>query len=202
MKVLGSRVHGDYKCLEFQETEPPTLLQDDVLIRVEYTDVNPVDLQKLAGRAGQTGQPVASPPHVPGYGGSGVVVDVGPGCRRSFAKGQAVCFLADPSRPHGSYATHIAVNEKCVAEVNWYCPGGEVDFQSAACIPVAGLTALESLEKCNLANKKNLLVVGGAGGVGVDLGDNHLTRCLAGGADQGERSDCARFAEHGSLLSG
>ncbi|KAL3896657.1 MAG: hypothetical protein SGARI_007117 [Bacillariaceae sp.] len=144
MNVLGAKVHGYYSCLEFQQLEEqqqPVLLKDDnVLIKVHYADVNPVDLQKLAGRPDQTGLPVENPPHVPGYGGS------------------------------GSYATHVVVNENCVAALKVTETSSQddtpLDFQSAACIPVAGLTAYESLVKCGIEKKKSLLVVGGSGGVG------------------------------------
>lgn len=197
MKVLGAAVHGDYTVLEFQSFEslPPSyrkehLRPNDVLIRVSYTDVNPVDLQKLRGR--NDGATVAEPPHVPGYGGSGVVLEVGsqvPAPEEWI--GRAVCFLGDPSRKTGSYATHVVADARCVArlptDAHRRCVGGApepaVALRDAACIPVAGLTAYESLVKCGLGAAtntrntagtdagdgpppKSLLIVGASGGVG------------------------------------
>jgi NADPH:quinone reductase-like Zn-dependent oxidoreductase len=59
--------------------------------------------------------------------------------------------------------------DRCVALL----PEGKVDLREAACIPVSGLTAYESLEKISLSAHSNgtvkgrtLLVIGGSGGVG------------------------------------
>lgn len=175
--VLGAEIHGDYSTvLGFQSLAGDELLRlrpDDVLVEVSFTDVNPVDLQKLRGRDNMVGRPVDNPPHVPGYGGSGIVVGVGSAIRDAASwKGQPVCFLADPSRM-GSYATHIAVDVNCVAKIPSLGDDSFTLLRDCACIPVAGLTAYESLLKCGLAVSSepsdftgSLLVVGASGGVG------------------------------------
>ena len=167
MEALGAAKHGGYdESLEFLRLPlPTTVAPTDVLIEVAYTDTNPVDLQKLQGNKG-SGHPVASVPLIPGVGGSGTVVETGDLVPSEW-KGQRVCFLADPTRP-GSYATHIRVDHRCVALIP-----RDVTFRDAASLPVAGLTAYESLRKVGLscsdnaqAGGKSLLVIGGAGGVG------------------------------------
>ena len=170
MEVLGATKHGGYKeSLEFSSRlELPMISsEDDVLIEIAYTDANPVDLQKLRGNKGP-GQPVADGILVPGFGGSGIVLETGTRAPSEW-KGRRACFLADPTR-RGSYATHILVDRRCVALL----PSG-VTPRDAASVPVAGLTALESLRTVGLApdgvggdasGKKSLLIVGGAGGVG------------------------------------
>ena len=196
MEVLGASKHGGYQELDWKTVALPAVKElrpTDVLIQVAYSDVNPVDLQKLQGGR-NNGQPVQDPPFVPGFGGSGTVLAVGKEAPPQL-RGQAVCFLADPSRP-GSYATHIVVDYHCVATL----PPGKLELRDAASIPVAGLTALESLGKVGLpapessrlahgnlvhpegtaatteksaaaaasktVNAKTMLVIGGAGGVG------------------------------------
>jgi NADPH:quinone reductase-like Zn-dependent oxidoreductase len=198
--VLGAKFHGEYiNVLEFQsiaENVQHKLRPDDVLIKVSFTDVNPVYLQKLRGNDNMVGRSVEHPPHVPGYGGSGTVVGVGSAIQQDTDttvaadswKGQRVCFLADPARM-GSYATYVVVDVNCVAKIPplsqpsrcW--PNRDDDsvsvLRDCASIPVAGLTAYESLAKCGLvvtsesaADTKNddgassLLVVGASGGVG------------------------------------
>jgi len=179
--VLGANLHGEYsKVLEFQSlgNELLRLRPDDVLVKVSFADVNPVDLQKLRGRDDMVGRPVDNPPHVPGYGGSGMVVGVGSAIQDAGMadswKGQPVCFLLDPTRL-GSYATHVVVDVNCIAKIP-SCPSSML--RDCACIPVAGLTAYESLAKCGLvmasdsANEiddsvtRSLLIVGASGGVG------------------------------------
>ena len=83
-----------------------------------------------------------------------------------------VCFIADPGKD-GSYAEYVLCDRRLVAII----PEG-VSMHVAASVPVAGCTALESLEKVGLPvgnhknniqegeKKRRLLIVGGAGGVG------------------------------------
>lgn len=185
MDVLGAVRFGSFDdVLEIKHIpQLPKLNPKEVLIKVAYSDVNPVDLQKLKGKEGQ---PVPNPPFVPGYGGSGIVQEVGSAAPQHLS-GKQVCFLADPTL-RGSYASHIVVDCRCIAEVP-----PNVDLRDAASIPVAGLTAYECLVKLGLAsdirvqdgnieavgletNPKtektkvdataSLLVVGGSGGVG------------------------------------
>jgi len=173
MEALGATKHGEYNELEFLTlTRPKVTVDTDVLIEIAYTDTNPVDLQKLLGNKGP-GQPIANnEPFVPGFGGSGTVIETGKDAPMELT-GQRVCFIADPTR-RGSYATHIVVDYRCTALV----PSG-VSLRDAASIPVAGLTAFESLSKVGLADvatnvdresssnvEKSLLIIGGAGGVG------------------------------------
>lgn len=177
LNVLGAKIHGGYSdVLEFQSLpgeESLKMQPNDLLVEVSFTDVNPVDLQKLRGRENMVGQPVANPPHVPGYGGSGKVVGVGSAIGDATSwRGQSVCFLADPSRM-GSYATHVVVDVNCVAKIPLSPDDDDSSsvLRDCACIPVAGLTAYESLAKCGLvengdSSKSSLLVVGASGGVG------------------------------------
>lgn len=127
------------------------------------------------------GTPTPSGCFIVGYGGVGIVEcashDATTDVLQEFL-GKRVCFLADP-RNDGSYAQYIVVDSRLVAVI----PDG-VPLEAAACIPVAGLTALECLEKVGLpvsnsteglitpitpsvsGEKHRLLIVGGAGGVG------------------------------------
>ncbi len=191
MDVLGASKHGECDVLEFMTLPLPTLVssESDVLIQVAYSDINPVDLQKLSANK-PAGTPIVkeNAPFVPGFGGSGTIIDVG---RQAPAhwKGKEVCFISDPTR-QGSYATHVFVDFRCVALL----PPSGVEPREAASIPVAGLTAFECLAKVGLAAEKRmhdgkievvgqasgissidgspkfsgktLLVIGGAGGVG------------------------------------
>lgn len=182
--IFGAKLHGKYSSvLEFQslDGESLQLRPNDVLIKVSFTDVNPVDLQKLRGRHNMLGRPVENPPHVPGYGGSGTVVGAGSAILATHWKGLHVCFLADPTRL-GSYATHVVVNVNCVAKIapmTMAMTKRITMMRDCACIPVAGLTAYESLAKCGLVTKiesnnrtddgsftSSLLIVGASGGVG------------------------------------
>lgn len=168
MDVLGAEHFGAHNDVLQKQTiaDIGTLAKNQVLIKVAFSELNPVDLQKLRGNPKQTGQPVPSPPFVPGYGGSGIIEKVGEGVPEDL-NGKRVCFLADPSR-RGSYASLIVVNYHLVAEL----PSEKLTLREAASVPLAGCTAYESLVKLGLeesatvSDQKTLLVVGGGGGVG------------------------------------
>lgn len=164
MEVLGAKKHGEYDVLEWMTLPLPTLSSSnkeqeesspssstDVLIQVAYSDINPVDLQKLHANK-PIGTPITTPnkaPFVPGFGGSGTVLDVG-GEAPAHWKGKQVCFLADPTR-QGSYATHILVDYRCAALLPPSSSGVTVELREAASIPIAGLTAFECLAKVGLS---------------------------------------------------
>ena len=194
LEFLGATHFGLYhSVLRFGSVQTlPVCGPDDLLIRVAYAELNPVDLQKLQGAGNKEGQPVpvmpdnSCLPFIVGYGGSGTVHAVGSNCGSpdfSWTIGQRVAFLGDPSRP-GGYASHILVDRRLVARVP-----SLVTLQQAATVPLAGCTSFESLVKLGLLSplpsslnqpnnfhsdssrshdqrQKTLLVVGGAGGLG------------------------------------
>lgn len=202
MDVLGAEKFGSHRDVLQRKTSSPitSVETNQVLIRVAFSELNPVDLQKLKGSPKQANQPVSSPPFVPGYGGSGTVEIIGEQVPKTL-NGKRVAFLADPSRP-GSYKSHIAVDYRLVSELP-----ENLTFREAASVPLAGCTAFESLVKLGLQESASVadstfLVIGGAGGVGswaISLAkvwhpklkvvatassDRSKTWCLERGADQ------------------
>uniref|UniRef100_A0A7S0BXN1 Enoyl reductase (ER) domain-containing protein n=1 Tax=Proboscia inermis TaxID=420281 RepID=A0A7S0BXN1_9STRA len=121
-------------------------------------------------------------PFIVGYGGSGVIKNIGKDCCKAavdnnLSIGKKVAFLGDANR-NGSYASHILVDYRLVVPLD-----DEVNLAEAATVPLAGCTAYESLEKVGLkigfspsteegnpvtttGLGKTLLIVGGSGGVG------------------------------------
>jgi NADPH:quinone reductase-like Zn-dependent oxidoreductase len=196
MKALAAHQYGDFRhVLALQDipfdTEGLSLLPHEVIVRVAWSDVNPVDLQKLHGGERLTGKPVnaadTTKTFVPGFGGSGIVVRQG-GEEESlseassetraprFPAGTRVSFLVNPSSGHGSYAEYCIVDCRAVAALP-----NEVSLRDAATLPLAGCTAYEALHKLGLGGGhqpgkcQTLLIVGGAGGVGSWA--TRLARC-------------------------
>mmetsp|Transcript_1283 Transcript_1283/g.1651 ORF Transcript_1283/g.1651 Transcript_1283/m.1651 type:complete len:358 (+) Transcript_1283:126-1199(+) len=167
-KYLGATTFGDPRdVLKFGTLDalPSTTKDDEILVRVEFAELNPVDLQKLHPGPDKAGLAVPKPPLVTGYGGSGTIVAFHGGNSEEKSQlkvGDSVIFLADPRRSMGAYATHVVVDEQCVAKVE----NESLPLAQVASIPLAGCTAYESLEKLSLEGCSNLLIVGGAGGVG------------------------------------
>ena len=158
-EYLAAANFGSFRdVLKWEKEESlPVCGDGQVLIKVEYVELNPVDLQKLQPH-NKSGQQIPNGPMVVGYGGSGIVVETA--TNSAFQPNQRVIFLADP-RKRGAYATHVVVDEQCVCLI----VKEDVSLHDAATIPLAGCTAYESLEKLEMENPaaKNYSSLGGPG---------------------------------------
>jgi NADPH:quinone reductase-like Zn-dependent oxidoreductase len=106
------------------------------LIRVRYAGVNPLDFKLVEQLT------AASPyPFVMGIDFAGVVERVPPR-ERDFHVGDRIFGMA---RTHGAYAEYTVVAPGVNTEPLARIPDGVTDEQAAA-LPIAGITALRSLE--------------------------------------------------------
>lgn len=169
MKALAADSFGGYRIvLSLREVEKPEepLEPYCVLVKVAWSDVNPVDLQKLNG--GRKEGEHVSPPFIPGYSGSGEIVALGSDVEKAgvFKMGSRIAFLVNPAG-RGSFAEFCVVDSRAAAVIP-----DNVSLRDSACVPLAGCTAHESLQKLKLDKSsptkpgQRLVVVGGSGGVG------------------------------------
>ncbi|GAA3069116.1 NADP-dependent oxidoreductase [Actinocorallia glomerata] len=166
MRAMTYSEYGSPDTLQLTEQPTPKLGPGAVLIAVERAAVNPVDWKLMAG--GLDAMLDAVFPVIPGWDVSGVVEAVGPDVPE-FAPGDRVASYARKDVVHGgTYAEFVALPATSVARV----PAG-VSFDEAAGLPLAGLTALRSLETLRLSGDDTLLIHGASGGVG------HLAAQLA-----------------------
>ncbi|MFF2314846.1 NADP-dependent oxidoreductase [Arthrobacter sp. NPDC058097] len=128
----------------------------DGLVQVEFraVSVNPVDWKLVAGYL-KKWVPLDFPA-VPGCEAAGVVTAVGPDFE-GFAVGDEVIW----NGLLGGYRTEFVVPAEQLTPL----PAG-VDFEQAACIPVAGGTAYSALKQLAVAAADTVLIHGAAGGVG------------------------------------
>lgn len=130
----------------------------DLRVRVEAVSVNPVDT-KVRANAGSDN------PRVLGYDAAGIVDAVGAEVTL-FKPGDAVYYAGTINRP-GTNAEYHLVDERIVGR-----KPASLDVAEAAALPLTTITAYELLfdrigvRKGKDADKRTLLVVGGAGGVG------------------------------------
>jgi alcohol dehydrogenase len=143
----------------FEEIELPTPVAKgrDLLVKVEAISVNPVDYkQRKAGSA---------TPRVLGWDAAGTVQAVGPQVTL-FKPGDAVYYAGDVTRAGANSELHL-VDERIVGR-----KPARLDFAQAAAIPLTAITAWEAffdrmkIRRDGSEAGKNLLVIGGAGGVG------------------------------------
>lgn len=134
----------------------PELRARDVLVRVHAVSVNPVDVKQRAALT------TSSRPKILGYDAAGVIEAVGPDVT-TLSVGDEVWYAGDITRP-GSNAELQAVDERIVSR-----KPASLSFADAAALPLTTITAWESLfDRFGLTAEStgDLLVLGGAGGVG------------------------------------
>ncbi|MCE9600301.1 MAG: NAD(P)-dependent alcohol dehydrogenase [Spirochaetia bacterium] len=160
MKAMAYQSYGDADCMQETEIPDPIPGELEILVKVRAASVNPVDWKIRSGSLRLiTGNQF---PRVPGVDFSGEVIEVGEHARR-FRKGDFVYgMLPIFSTRLGSYATLAAIPEKFVAMAPANLP-----LENCAAIPLAGLTALQSLrDRGGIGDGSRVLINGASGGVG------------------------------------
>jgi len=158
MKALVIHRYGDNSIAGIEDVPLPVPGPPEVLVKVRAASINPVDWKVREGKAKIfTGRTF---PKVLGVECAGTVEQAGDGTTR-FRKGDPVVLFAGVRRL-GTFAEYA-----CSAEDTVYPITGAVPFDQAACLPIAGLTALQSLrDHGRIEAGMQVLVNGASGGVG------------------------------------
>jgi len=158
MKALQLIKYGEIKdSLAFNEISKPPVQPKDVLIEVKAAAINPIDKSIIAGNL-QSLLPIPLPSSM-AYDVSGIVVETGDEVS-NFEIGDLV-YSRVPQEQMGTLAEYVSVNSVAVSK-----KPGNISFAEAASIPLAGLTALQSLEYAGIKENDKVLIHAGSGGVG------------------------------------
>lgn len=137
----------------------PCIDSNQVLVRVVASGMNPIDYKIRTGLA-----PYAEPdlPAILGTDLAGIVEEVGEGVDQ-FKVGDEVYGLVGGVRGlQGSLAEYVAVDADLLA-----IKPKNISMKEAAAIPLVFLTAwLGLVDKAHISEGQNVLIQGGAGGVG------------------------------------
>ena len=164
MKAIGYTDAGPISAksalIEF-ETDMPQPGPNDLLVEVRGISVNPVDVKVRASAQPEVG------PRILGFDAAGIVKEVGSAITR-FRPGDEVFYAGDITRPGTNAAFHV-VDERIVGR-----KPSSLGFAEAAGMPLTTITAWEILFdsfqlKEGEGAGEELLVIGGAGGVGSIL---------------------------------
>jgi len=158
MKAIRIHNYGDVDVLRYEDAPEPRIAADEVLVEVHAAGVNPVDWKIRKGAL----QGMISPtfPLILGWDVSGVVTAIGADVQ-DVAVGDEIFSRPDIGRD-GSYAERIAIRASEVA-----LRPRSVSHAMAAAVPLAGLTAWQSLfEAASLKEGQRVLIHAAAGGVG------------------------------------
>jgi len=156
IKAIQVHNYGDVDQLKLEQIPQPEPQEGEVLVRVHSAGVNPVDWKIRAGYL-KDFMPTTFP-YVPGADLAGVVEKVGPGVT-AFQPGQEVFGRGS----QGTYTEYAIAPAKTLA-----LKPKTMSFDQAATIPVGATTAWQGLfEHGNLQAGQRVLILGGAGGVGL-----------------------------------
>ena len=169
MRAMLTIAHGGREHLQLREDFPdPSVVEDQVLVRVTATSVN---FHDIFTRRGMPGVKIELPVIV-GSDIAGTVIALGPAADRAWL-GKRV--LLDPvlrTGPrigmlgetfHGGRAEQIAVGQSMLVEIP-----ENVSFEQAAALPLAYGTAYRMMITRGAIRKgERVLVLGASGGVGV-----------------------------------
>jgi NADPH:quinone reductase len=146
--------------LAVEEVPDPEPSDDELLIRVRGSSVNPIDAYEATGALEGTEYdfPVTS-----GTDFSGVVERVGSAAIRHQPGDEVFGLRQNPGGRDGSWAELIVLadDHPFLAPK----PGG-IELAQAGAAPLAAVTALALLDPLELAEGDSVLIVGGTGGVG------------------------------------
>jgi NADPH:quinone reductase-like Zn-dependent oxidoreductase len=150
---------GGPEVLRSAELDPPAPISTEVLVEVHAAGLNPVDYKTRRGSG--VAASVGEPPFILGWDVAGVVIAAGYGVTR-FSPGDRVFGMPWFPRAAGAYAEFVTAPSLQLARM----PDG-LDFIHAAALPLAGLTAWQSLiDAASLTAGQTVLVHGASGGVG------------------------------------
>jgi NADPH:quinone reductase-like Zn-dependent oxidoreductase len=154
MKAIQVHSYGGPDVLELEEVPLPEVGEDEVLVKIYASSVNPVDWKVRKGYMKH------ALPFIPGWDVSGTIEKMGANVKE-LKPGDAVYGRPDVSR-NGSYAEYIAVKASELGR-----KPATVNHVTAAAIPLAGLTAWQALfEHAGLLENQKVFIHGAAGGVG------------------------------------
>ncbi|MBO0780315.1 MAG: NADP-dependent oxidoreductase [Ktedonobacteraceae bacterium] len=156
INAIQVHAYGNADQLKLERIPTPEPQAGEVLVRVHAAGVNPGDWKVREGWAKDFLPPTL--PYVPGADLAGVVTKVGPGVT-AFHPGQEVFGRSS----HGSYAEYSIAPASTLA-----LKPRTLSFDEAATVPVGATTAWQGLfEYGNLQPGQSVLILGGAGGVGL-----------------------------------
>ena len=162
MKAIVFPRYGGPEVLRLEDVEKPIPGDDEVLVRVHATALNPLDWRLMRGEPylirGMTGLFKPKPPRL-GVDASGVVE----------AAGRNVKELAAGDAVFGAFQRRGTLAEYACAPVSELAHNpANASFEQAATLGVAAITALQALrDHARIAAGQKVLVNGAAGGVGT-----------------------------------
>ncbi|MGH1563283.1 NADP-dependent oxidoreductase [Mumia sp. DW29H23] len=159
MRAVAYEKFGDADVLEVRDLPEPHIGPDTVVVKVVAAGVNPVDYKIREGYL--QGLIDVDLPAIPGWDVAGVVEKVGLDTPELQAGDEVYAYARKDVVSGGTLAEYVAVPVRTAA-----LKPASLSFEEAAAVPLAGLTALQSVRRAGVAEGSTVLVHAAAGGVG------------------------------------
>jgi NADPH:quinone reductase-like Zn-dependent oxidoreductase len=159
MKAIAFDDFGGPEVLSLRELPDPLLAPDGVLVQVRAAGVNPVDWKIRQGYL--RGAFPHHLPVIPGWDVAGVVSQVGPAVTEFAPGDEVIGYVREDHVQRGTYAEVVSAGQRMFA-----AKPRSVNFATAAALPLAGLTALQSLHAVGVGPGDRVLINAASGGVG------------------------------------
>ncbi|MGA8440849.1 MAG: NADP-dependent oxidoreductase [Candidatus Sulfotelmatobacter sp.] len=187
MKAVRLYAYGDPTQLRYEDTDIPHYSDNEVLVRMHATSINPIDV-KIRSGAAKSRMPIEFPA-ILGRDLSGEVVETGRNVQ-GFPKGMRVMALAN-----GTYAEYTVTKADVLAPI----PDAS-SFEQAGALPLVTSTGAQLIERAVKPKAgQTVLVTGALGGVGrtaVHVARKHEARVLAGVRAK-EKAEAAKLSVDG-----
>jgi NADPH:quinone reductase-like Zn-dependent oxidoreductase len=159
MKAFQYHRYGPPDVLSLDEVEKPVPGDDEVLIRIRATSVNPYDWHFMRGTPYlmRIGTGLRTPKRTRlGVDVAGVVEAIGKDVTR-LKPGDEVFGVC-----RGAWAEYACARERDLAP-----KPANVSFEDVAAVPIAALTALQAIRRGGVRASQKVLINGASGGVGT-----------------------------------
>jgi NADPH:quinone reductase-like Zn-dependent oxidoreductase len=158
MKAVVIEQYGDKEQLKEMEVDTPKIKDNQVLVEIKATSINPIDWKLREGYLKEM-LPFDFP-IILGWDAAGIIQDVGKNVK-DFQVGDEI-FSRPATTRFGTYAEMTVIDDHLLA-----IKPENISFEEAASIPLAGLTAWQALfDAADLKKGEKVLIHAGAGGVG------------------------------------
>ena len=160
MKAMTYYEYGDNSVLKLTDQPLPKVGPDEVLVKVRSASVNPVDWKIMMGYL----DPIMHSwfPITPGWDVAGVVEQVGMDAPEFEVGDEVIAYARRDMVNDGTFAEYATVPVRALAR-----KPAKLNWDEAASLPLAGLTAYQVLTRLGLQQGETVLIHNAAGGVGI-----------------------------------
>lgn len=160
MKAAKYDEFGEPGNVKTGKVEIPELKEGEVLVKIRAAGVNPVDGGILKGN--YKDMMPHKFPVIPGWDMAGIVEERGHAARRFEVGEEVYAYVRRPEVKWGTFAEYMVIPDSYLAR-----RPENMSFEEASAMPLAGLTAYQSLYKAGkLEDGQSVLILGASGGVG------------------------------------